>query len=316
MNSTSPVLRKETTIWRAWVGFNASHSLGTIILSAIYIPLAFSRKAFLIVLSLTAQTVPSIAAVFNAETIEGVEVEIRRPDNGIYPLIIFSHGMGACPADYAGIQDRLVNAGYIVVSPKHADCISGNTTPDIPWRKSGKWTDTTNSNRRDDLHKLLDALPSSTYAQYTKTFKQVGCMGHSMGGYTCMGLAGAWDSWKRNEVISVALLSPWNKPFVLQDRMSNMTNVKTLYQGGSRDRPISPSLIESNGTFNKTKPSKYLQIFKRARHSSWTDGILAKRFHEEMSYYITSFFDMSLKSSHKENLEIKKSKVTELKFEH
>ena len=141
-------------------------------------------------------------------------------------------------------------------------------------------------------------------------------MGHSMGGYTCMGLAGAWDSWKRNEVISVALLSPWNKPFVLQDRMSNMTNVKTLYQGGSRDRPISPSLIESNGTFNKTKPSKYLQIFKRARHSSWTDGILAKRFHEEMSYYITSFFDLSLKSSPKEDLEIKKSKVTELKFEH
>ena len=73
-------------------------------------------KAFLILLSLTAQTVPSIAAVFNADTIDGVEVEIRRPDNGIYPLIIFSHGMGACPADYAGIQDRLVNAGYIVVS--------------------------------------------------------------------------------------------------------------------------------------------------------------------------------------------------------
>ena len=52
-------------------------------------------KAFLILLSLTAQTVPSIAAVFNADTIEDVEVEIRQPDNGIYPLIIFSPWNGS-----------------------------------------------------------------------------------------------------------------------------------------------------------------------------------------------------------------------------
>jgi len=28
MQSTSPVLTKETTMWKAWIGFNASHSLG------------------------------------------------------------------------------------------------------------------------------------------------------------------------------------------------------------------------------------------------------------------------------------------------
>ncbi|WP_448546989.1 LIC_13387 family protein [Thalassotalea fusca] len=46
MSSTSPVLTKETTIWRAWVGFNASHSLGAIFFAAIYIPLAFSHFQF------------------------------------------------------------------------------------------------------------------------------------------------------------------------------------------------------------------------------------------------------------------------------
>ncbi|MBC3767138.1 LIC_13387 family protein [Neptunicella marina] len=40
MESTSPQLTRETTMWRAWVGFNASHSLGTMLLAAIYIPLA------------------------------------------------------------------------------------------------------------------------------------------------------------------------------------------------------------------------------------------------------------------------------------
>ena len=70
------------------------------------------------------------------------------------------------------------------------------------------------------MHKVLDALPSIHYAQYIKTFKQIGCAGHSMGGYTCMGLAGAWDSWKREEVIAIALLSPWNKPYAVQNRIA------------------------------------------------------------------------------------------------
>ena len=40
MKSTSPILTKQTTIWNAWVGFNASHSLGAMIVAAFYIPLA------------------------------------------------------------------------------------------------------------------------------------------------------------------------------------------------------------------------------------------------------------------------------------
>lgn len=40
MKGTSPVLTKETTMWDAWVGFNASHSLGAIIVAAVYIPMA------------------------------------------------------------------------------------------------------------------------------------------------------------------------------------------------------------------------------------------------------------------------------------
>jgi len=47
MKNTSPVLTKETTVWRAWIGFNASHSLGAIIVAAIYIPLAFSHIQFI-----------------------------------------------------------------------------------------------------------------------------------------------------------------------------------------------------------------------------------------------------------------------------
>ena len=43
MKETSPVLTRETTIWRAWVGFNASHSLGAMLFCGIYVPLAVSH---------------------------------------------------------------------------------------------------------------------------------------------------------------------------------------------------------------------------------------------------------------------------------
>jgi len=40
MKSSTLVLTKETTIWDAWLGFNASHSLGAMLVAAVYIPLA------------------------------------------------------------------------------------------------------------------------------------------------------------------------------------------------------------------------------------------------------------------------------------
>ena len=40
MKGTTLVLTRQTTIWDAWIGFNASHSLGAILLAAIYLLLA------------------------------------------------------------------------------------------------------------------------------------------------------------------------------------------------------------------------------------------------------------------------------------
>ena len=40
MRRCSPVITNETSMWKMWVGFNASHSIGAMLLAAIYIPLA------------------------------------------------------------------------------------------------------------------------------------------------------------------------------------------------------------------------------------------------------------------------------------
>jgi hypothetical protein len=36
MERSTLVLTRETTVWRAWIGFNASHSLGALLFGAVY----------------------------------------------------------------------------------------------------------------------------------------------------------------------------------------------------------------------------------------------------------------------------------------
>jgi len=260
----------------------------------------------------------AIADVLTTDTIAGVQVEIRTPNNAAYPLplIVFSHGMGACPESTDDLQGRVADAGYIVVAPKHQDCHTGSTTPDVPWGEPENWSEQSNIDRRDDIHNILDALPASGYAQYVADLTDIGCMGHSMGGYTCMGLAGAWSSWTRSEIRTVAALSPWHKPYTVQNTVGDMTNDQTLYQGGTRDYGVTPELIEAGGTFDQASPAKYLQVFDRAGHSAWTNSRLGDRFHDQMSYYLTSFFDAYMKDGSKADLEVKKSRVSSMDYQH
>jgi len=47
MQEVSPVITRQTTMWKAWVGFNASHSFGAILFGAVYGYLALAHSAFL-----------------------------------------------------------------------------------------------------------------------------------------------------------------------------------------------------------------------------------------------------------------------------
>jgi hypothetical protein len=47
MNQTSPVITKETTIWRCWMGFNATHSMGLIFFGLIFGFLAIRQSQLL-----------------------------------------------------------------------------------------------------------------------------------------------------------------------------------------------------------------------------------------------------------------------------
>jgi hypothetical protein len=47
MEQSTPRITRETTVWRAWVGFNATHSLGLMLFALIYAYLALAAPALL-----------------------------------------------------------------------------------------------------------------------------------------------------------------------------------------------------------------------------------------------------------------------------
>ena len=58
MSQSSPIITEETTMWRCWVGFNASHSLGLILFGLVFGYLALAhgqllfRSPFLLIVGL------------------------------------------------------------------------------------------------------------------------------------------------------------------------------------------------------------------------------------------------------------------------
>lgn len=47
MMTVSPVISRQTTMWRAWIGFNYSHSYGAILFGVVWAYLALAHPVFL-----------------------------------------------------------------------------------------------------------------------------------------------------------------------------------------------------------------------------------------------------------------------------
>jgi hypothetical protein len=48
MKNSNPQITRQTTMWRAWIGFNASHSFGLMLFASVYIYLALAAPDLLL----------------------------------------------------------------------------------------------------------------------------------------------------------------------------------------------------------------------------------------------------------------------------
>ncbi|MBS0194696.1 MAG: dienelactone hydrolase family protein [Proteobacteria bacterium] len=207
-----------------------------------------------------------------------------------WPLVLFSHGVFGCNEQAIYITQEIARHGYIVAAPNHRDAICGiatrRTFPSPPdsdrpafldpaiW-KAKAWRE-----RMLDLRDTLRSVQADPELGRAIDFDRIGLMGHSLGGYTVLGMAGGWPGWglsagkssdeSRSRVRAVLAFSPFVQPFLAQRRLREL-RVPVMYQGGSLDFGMTPNLVRAGGAYDVSRAPKYLVEFAAASHLLWTN---------------------------------------------
>src|SRR5690242_15623030 len=173
----------------------------------------------------------------------GVEVVVwsDRSESGTpQPVVVFSHGIGLCPTQTRFLTRALASAGYLVVAPEHADSSCSDLNPSLPdptrmaLKPALMWTDRDYSDRADDVRNVVAALKSDTRFRERADMTRLALAGHSLGGYTVLGLGGAWPTWTLPGVKAIVALSPYSAPFRAKQGLRKL-HAPVMYQGGTLD---------------------------------------------------------------------------------
>jgi len=219
---------------------------------------------------------------------------------GRQPVIIFSHGFHGSATQSRFLMEALAKAGYLVFAPNHRDAVyaGGQSSwldwPEEPFKNASAWNDASYRDRADDIRQLLVAIATDERYRSRADLSRLGLAGHSLGGYTVLGLAGGWPSWKLPGVKAVLALSPYSQPYVEHDTLRNL-GAPVMFQGGTRDFGITPFLTRSGGAYDLSASPKYLVEFQGIGHLGWTDRMAAA--HAGIAAESVAFFDRYVKGS-------------------
>ncbi|HYB53221.1 MAG TPA: alpha/beta hydrolase [Thermoanaerobaculia bacterium] len=212
-------------------------------------------------------------------TVAGLDVWIwnqEKPGDAPKPVIIFSHGFHGCGTQSRFLTEALAANGYIVFAPNHRDatCSGGasrwSEEPSMPFAQPALWNEASFRDRGEDIRRLIQALGQDPRWDRSVDWQRLALAGHSLGGYTVLGLAGGWPSWKLPGVRAVLALSPYSQPFLVQRTLGGLS-APVMYQGGTLDFGATPALQKSMGAFEQSPEPKYYVEFERVGHFAWAN---------------------------------------------
>jgi predicted dienelactone hydrolase len=187
-------------------------------------------------------------------------------------VIIFSHGLHGCATQSGFLMEAFAAAGYLVFAPDHRDagCRGGPGEPVAPFRRPERWNEASHRDRADDIRRLIESIGMDERYAPRADFTRLGLAGHSLGGYTVVGLAGAWPSWKLPRIGAVLALAPYVAPFVEHRTLTGLSS-PVMYQVGTPDRGITRAVRKAGGAYDRSPVPKYYIEFERAGHFAWAD---------------------------------------------
>lgn len=234
---------------------------------------------------------------------EGAEVSRDK-----HPVILFSHGFLGGPDQSIFLTEGLARRGYIVAAIGHADGLLAKREKPIPapnFTDGKSWTEDKFRDRREDVVALLDRLlkrnaEKDSPWQGRIDAAAIGVAGHSLGGYTALGLIGGWEKSKEERIRAALALSPYTMPYHTQGNLAEV-NTPVMFQGGTFDWGITP-LVPN--VYKRLTGPKYYLVLKNETHFGWTNLIaLGKTTTDAISSgnaelildYSVAFFDRHLR---------------------
>lgn len=197
------------------------------------------------------------------------------------PLVLFSHGWGGCALQSIALTEALARAGYVVAAPDHADaaCAVGSAEVNLgrmridkSFLDPGSWNDRSEIARLHDLRAVIRLVAADAQLARIADTARIGAVGHSLGGYAVIGMAGGWPTWKTPEVKAVLALSPYVLPFMARGTLARL-QVPVMYQGAALDWGLTTSLEGPQGAYAVTAPPKFFLTLAGGTHFEWTNMV-------------------------------------------
>jgi predicted dienelactone hydrolase len=257
--------------------------------------------------------VPSAPTVFGPYTID---VSPNAPvAEGQFPLVVISHGNGGSHLVYRAISTHLARNGYVVAMLEHA----GNN------RNNNELEGTHENlvNRPRHVRLTMDAVSSDPQFRACVQPDNIAIIGHSIGGYTALAVAGGtpWsEARQRVDVVAdprvraLVLLAPATVWYLPEDSLSNVT-VPILMLIAEHD-PFTPRwhadvvldrvpdraqvtcrVIENAGHFSFLSPFPPQMRNASFLPSTDPEGFDREKFHERLPAELLDYLDEKLKGA-------------------
>ena len=222
------------------------------------------------------------------------------------PVIVISHGLASHRSRFASIAQHLASYGFAVVVPQHP----GSDEQQLHYLFKGDTSELFEAqqfiDRPLDITYTLNRLEELNQTEFNETLNlnQVGILGHSLGGYTALVLAGATLNFqqlqadclqqrnpinislflqcralelpkkfydlKDSRIQSLVLLNPINSSLFGKSGLSQV-KIPVMLIASSRDI-LAPALLEQIQSFTwLTTPQHYL-VLKRGDHHFYEMG--------------------------------------------
>ena len=250
-----------------------------------------------------------------------VEVELRKieaaPDApiliGNYPVVLISHGSGGTHLGYMTIANYLAEKGYVVAMTEHY----GNNRKD----NHLEGTKENLQNRPSHLQLVIDTLVQHPQFQNCIDEDNIAVIGHSMGGYSALAIAGGkpWTQQREpldvvadSRVKALVLMAPATLWFTPDQSLNNVTcpilmllaehdiytpmsNAEIVRKQITTPGQLKERTIDNAGHFSFLSPFPDSRCHPDFLPSTDPDGFDRKTFHEELKEEICFFLEDHLR---------------------